>query len=188
MLSWLSARISSAVNCLTVFCTLDIIIYKIAECPPQLNPTLSFLKATNSKRVDSSFMILYHGCIWRWKKSLDGAVLNGRTHSVLWSGFEAIVPILLQRALHDVNFKEVPHFLSEKDFLLDLHGIAQVAMLPDLATGLQPGLVEHVVVAHKGLHHGLEQATVEHQCWSMHKPHFNHHYKHHPSRPHLPNP
>jgi len=121
--------------------------------------------------------------IWRWKWSLDGAVLDGRTHSVLWPGFEAIVATLLQRALHDVHFKEVPHFLSEKYFFLDLHGVAQVCMLLNLAASLQSGLVEHVVVTHEGLHHRLEQTAVEHQCWSMHKPHFNHHYKHHPSSP-----
>ena len=59
-------------------------------------------------------------------------------------------------------------------------------MLLNLATSLQSGLVEHVVVPHEGLHHCFEQTAVEHQCWSMHKPHFNHHYKHHPSSPQKP--
>jgi hypothetical protein len=96
---------------------------------------------------------------------------------MLRARLEAIVSALLQRSLHDVHFEEVPDFLAEEDLLLDFHWIAQVGVLFDLASGLQSRLVEHLVVSHEGLHHGLKQAAVEHQCWRMHEPHFNHHYK-----------
>lgn len=94
--------------------------------------------------------------------SFHAAVLEGRPHPVLRTGFEAVVAGLLQSSLHHVDLQEVPHLLPEEDLLLDFHGVSQLRALLYFTTGLYAGLVEHPVVSCEGLHHGLEEPPIEH--------------------------
>jgi hypothetical protein len=94
--------------------------------------------------------------------SFHAAVLEGRPHPVLRTGFETVVAGLLQSALHHVDLQKVPHLLPEEDLLLDFNGVSQLRALLYFTTSLYAGLMEHLVVSCEGLHHGLKEPPIEH--------------------------
>ena len=74
---------------------------------------------------------------------------------------EPVVPAVLEFALDDVFLQEVSHLFSEKYLLLNLNWIVQILILKDLLSGFNAGLMEHLVVAIEGFHHGFQKATIE---------------------------
>lgn len=74
---------------------------------------------------------------------------------MLLPDLEPVVAVFLEPPRDDAGLQEVPDLLAEEYFLLDLHWVGQPFALHYFGAGLEPGAMEHVVVAVECLHHGL---------------------------------
>ena len=75
---------------------------------------------------------------------------------MLGSCFETVVAIILNSSLNHIDLKEISHFLSKKYFFLNLDWVSKLWALFYFFTGLDPALMEHVIVSDESFHHRLE--------------------------------
>lgn len=90
---------------------------------------------------------------------------------MLLSYFESIVAAFLQPPRNDRSLQEISDFLPKEYFVLNLHGVSEIFALEYFFPCVQSGAMKHFVIAIESLHHGLEEASIEHKGGFMHRHH-----------------